>query len=201
MALKKKTGKFSFTFNNTIISVIQGHAISPTWPSPTSLSLSCSFPDGNHGWHHHDHDPPGTRWWLLTVYPCPSVSRFPGQLATLWPGYNPHDGDALVRIGILMNHCRQVPEQVCHPKPVTECHPVARKVPRKVCIMTRWRWRWQESFWGISSFNFLRCAPQLLFLFIPTVLTIQSLSTENREVFSMKLWVAALFISSPLCLA
>ena len=31
------------------------------------------------------------------MYPCPSVSRFPGQLATLWPGYNPHDGDALVR--------------------------------------------------------------------------------------------------------
>ena len=27
---------------------------------------------------------------------------------------------------------RQVPEQVCHPKPVTKCHPVARKVPRKV---------------------------------------------------------------------
>ena len=68
-------------------------------------------------------------------------------------------------------------------------------------VSWRWRWRWQESFWGISSFDFLRCAPKLLFLHIPTVLTIQSLSTENREVFSMKLWVAALFISSPLCLA
>ena len=96
MVLKEKTGKFSFTLL-FFQYIIQGHAISPTWPSPTSLSLSRSFPDGNHGWHHHDHDPPGTRWWLLTVYPCPSVSRFPGQLATLWPGYNPHDGDALVR--------------------------------------------------------------------------------------------------------
>ena len=123
------------------------------------------------------------------------------------PDSLPHCGQVTILMmemrlsGIPMNHCRQVPEQVCHPKPVTECHPVARKVPRKVCIMTRWRWRWQESFWGISSFDFLRCAPQLLFLHIPTVLTIQSLSTENREVFTMKLWVAALFISSPLCLA
>ena len=31
---------------------------------------------------------------------------------------------------------RQVPEQVCHPKPVTECHPVARKVPRKVSTLS-----------------------------------------------------------------
>ena len=59
------------------------------------------------------------------------------------PDSLPHCGQVTILMmemrlsGILMNHCRQVPEQVCHPKPVTECHPVARKVPRKVCIVTR----------------------------------------------------------------
>ena len=98
---------------------------------------------------------------------------------------------------------RQVPEQVCHPKPVTECHPVARKVPRKVRLnddesLNSYTFQGSKELLleFCSHFSFPRFVLMHLLLPIPITATIPSLCMENKATISWR----PIYLSSPQCL-